>query len=148
MMLQGSVAGGELKAYQAAEAMRLIAKENMLLQNAINSVMQRSRSQEELRLGELLIESCVLTREAVETTVTAAVTNNVKIGKMLLDAGLITKSMLHRALRCQSLLKYGVVSKDQAVKIMSSCKQKEQTLDQAITGLGLAAPTRMQWSWV
>jgi predicted DNA-binding protein (UPF0251 family) len=148
MMLQGSVAGGELKAYQAAEAMRLIAKENMLLQNAINSVMQRSRSQEELRLGELLIESCVLTREAVETTVTAAVTNNVKIGKMLLDAGLITKSMLHRALRCQSLLKYGVVSKDQAVKIMSSCKQKEQTLDQAITGLGLEAPTRMQWSWV
>lgn len=148
MMLQGSVAGGELKAYQAAEAMRLIAKENMLLQNAINSVMQRSRSQEELRLGELLIESCVLTREAVEGTVTAAVTNNVKIGKMLLDAGLITKSMLHRALRCQSLLKYGAVSKDQAVKILSSCKQKEQTLDQAITGLGLSAPTRMQWSWV
>lgn len=148
MMLQGSVAGGELKAYQAAEAMRLIAKENMLLHNAITSVTQRSRSQEELRLGELLIESCVLTREAVEGTVTAAVTNNVKIGKMLLDAGLITKSMLHRALRCQSLLKYGVVSKDQAVKIMSSCKQKEQTLDQAITGLGLAAPTRMQWSWV
>ncbi len=148
MMLQGSVAGGELKAYQAAEAMRLIAKENMLLHNAITSITQRSRSQEELRLGELLIESCVLTREAVEGTVTAAVTNNVKIGKMLLDAGLITKSMLHRALRCQSLLKYGVVSKDQAVKILSSCKQKEQTLDQAITGLGLAAPTRMQWSWV
>jgi len=148
MMLQGSVAGGELKAYQAAEAMRLIAKEHMLLQNAINSVMQRTRTQEELRLGELLIESCVLTREAVEGTVTAAVTNNVKIGKMLLDAGLITKSMLHRALRCQSLLKYGVVSKDQAIKILSSCKQKEQTLDQAIVGLGLSAPTRMQWSWV
>ncbi|MBX9948993.1 MAG: hypothetical protein K2Y39_07515 [Candidatus Obscuribacterales bacterium] len=148
MMLQGSVAGGELKAYQAAEAMRLIAKENMLPENAINKVMQRARTNEEIRLGELLIEACVLTRDAVESTVSQAVTNNVKIGKMLLDAGLITKSMLHRALRCQSLLKYGAVSKDQAIKILSSCKQKEQTLDQAITGLGLCAPTRMQWSWV
>lgn len=148
MMLQGSVAGGELKAYEAAEVMRLIAKENMLAENAIASVQRRSRANEEIRLGELLIESCVLTRDAVEGTVSAASTSNVKIGKMLLDAGLITKSMLHRALRCQSLLKYGVVSKDQAIKIMCSCKQKEQTLDQAITGLGLSAPTRMQWSWV
>jgi hypothetical protein len=148
MILQGSVAGGELKAYQAAEAMRLIAKENMFAENAINSVTQRARANEEVRLGELLIESCVLPRDAVERTVSAAVTNNVKIGKMLLDAGLITKSMLHRALRCQSLLKYGAVSKDQAVKILACCKQKEQTLDQAINGLGLSAPTRMQWSWV
>ncbi len=148
MILQGSVAGGELKAYQAAEAMRLIAKENMFPESAINSVTQRARANEEVRLGELLIESCVLPRDAVEKTVSAAVTNNVKIGKMLLDAGLITKSMLHRALRCQSLLKYGAVSKDQAVKILACCKQKEQTLDQAITGLGLSAPTRMQWSWV
>lgn len=148
MMLQGSVASGELKAYEAAEAMRLIAKENMLLHNAITSVTQRARSNSEIRLGELLIESCVLTRDAVEGTVSSSVTNNVKIGKMLLDAGLIQKSMLHRALRCQSLLKYGAVSKDQAVKILSCCKQKEQTLDQAIVGLGLSAPTRMQWSWV
>lgn len=148
MMLQGSVASGELKAYEAAEAMRLIAKENMLLHNAITSVTQRARSNSEIRLGELLIESCVLTRDAVEGTVSSSVTNNVKIGKMLLDAGLIQKSMLHRALRCQSLIKYGAVSKDQAVKILSCCKQKEQTLDQAIVGLGLSAPTRMQWSWV
>jgi hypothetical protein len=148
MILQGSVAGGELKAYEAAEAMRLIAKENMFPETAINRVTQRSRGNEEVRLGELLIESCVLTRDAVEKTVSAAVTSNVKIGKMLLDAGLITKSMLHRALRCQSLLKYGAISRDQAVKILSCCKQKEQTVDQAITGLGLSAPTRMQWSWV
>lgn len=148
MILQGSVAGGELKAYQAAEAMRLIAKENMFPETAINSVTQRSRGNEEVRLGELLIESCVLSRDAVEKTVSTAVTSNVKIGKMLLDAGLITKSMLHRALRCQSLLKYGAVSRDQAVKILTCCKQKEQTVDQAINGLGLSAPTRMQWSWV
>ena len=115
---------------------------------AINKVMQRARTNEEIRLGELLIEACVLTRDSVEATVSKAVTNNVKIGKILLDAGLITKSMLHRALRCQSLVKYGVVSKEQAIKILSSCKQKEQTLDQAITSLGLSAPTRMQWSWV
>jgi hypothetical protein len=148
VMLQGSVAGGELKAYQAAEAMRLIAKENMLPENAIRRVMQRPRTNDEIRLGELLIEACVLTRDSVEATVSQSVTNNVKIGKILLDAGLITKSMLHRALRCQSLVKYGVVSKEQAIKILSSCKQKEQTLDQAITSLGLSAPTRMQWSWV
>ncbi|MCC7530614.1 MAG: hypothetical protein IT342_18975 [Candidatus Melainabacteria bacterium] len=148
MILQGSVAGSELKAYQAAEAMRLIAKENMFAETAINRVTQRSRGNEDVRLGELLIESCVLTRDAVEKTVSAAVTSNVKIGKTLLDAGLITKSMLHRALRCQSLVKYGAISRDQAVKILTSCKQKEQTVDQAITGLGLSAPTRMQWSWV
>lgn len=148
MILQGSVAGGELKAYQAAEAMRLIAKEDMFTETAINRVTQRSRGNEEVRLGELLIESSVLTRDVVEKTVSAAVTSNVKIGKVLLDAGLITKSMLHRALRCQSLLKYGAISRDQAIKILTCCKQKEQTVDQAITGLGLSAPTRMQWSWV
>ncbi len=148
IILQGSVAGSELKAYQAAEAMRLIARENMFADTAINRVTQRSRGNEDVRLGELLIESCVLTRDAVEKTVSTAVTSNVKIGKMLLDAGLITKSMLHRALRCQSLLKYGAISRDQAVKILTCCKQKEQTVDQAITGLGLSAPTRMQWSWV
>ncbi len=108
----------------------------MFAENAINSVTQRARASEEVRLGDLLIESCVLPRDAVEKTVSAAVTNNVKIGKMLLDAGLITKSMLHRALRCQSLLKYGAVSKDQAVKILACCERKEQTLDQAINGLG------------
>jgi hypothetical protein len=71
MILQGSVAGGELKAYQAAEAMRLIAKENMFAENAINSVTQRARANEVVRLGDLLIESCVLPRDAVEKTVSA-----------------------------------------------------------------------------
>lgn len=148
-MLQGSVACGELKAYQAAEAMRQVCKQNTPLHTAIKNVTQQNiRSAEELRLGELLIEASVLTRDAVEAIVSSAISSNIKIGKLLLEAGLITKSMLHRALRCQSLLKYGVVSKEQAVKILASCKEKDQTLDQAINSLGLSAPTRMQWSWV
>lgn len=149
MMLQGSVASGELKAYQAAEAMRQVCKQNVPLHIAIKNVTQQySNAKDDVRLGELLIEASILTRETVEGIVSSAISSNIKIGKMLMEAGLITKSMLHRALRCQSLLKYGVVSKDQAVKILASCKSKDQTLDQAINSLGLSAPTRMQWSWM
>lgn len=146
--IQAAVAAGELWPYQAVEALKKAASSREHVDDIIDSILSSRQQLEAVRISELLVEAQIVARDAIEKALAAGEESNVRLGKLLMEAGAIAKSMLHRALRCHSLLKYGVISKSQAVCLLNLCKQDNLSLDQALSNLGLSVPSRMQWSWV
>jgi len=150
VLLQSAVASESIKAYQAADALRRIRDEGVLVYQAMAEAQAAGdRPGQSLRLGELLIDAELITRAQVEEVLAQqAVDSNVKLGKLFLTAGLIKDLHLYMALRCQSLWKMGYMSGAQAAKALSHAYAFKVTLDEALTELQLGVPTRMQWSWV
>lgn len=145
-MIQAAIAAGELKPYQAVDALRRSQTTGEPVDDVIDSICDSDKYVKVPTLGDLLIEAQVVQR--VDLARTSGETNNIKIGKLLLQAGSISKPLLHRALRCHSLVKYGVVSRIQAIHALKACKRENISPEQSFLNLGLCVPSRMQWSWV
>ena len=105
--------------------------------------------QPQLRLGDLLVESGIVSRESVEKVVNSPKSSStlVRIGKQLLDAHLIDDTNLYNALRCQSLFREGILCAQQTVAALSCAHDEKMTLEDAFAQCGINAPMRMQWNW-
>ncbi|MGH9551064.1 MAG: hypothetical protein ACRD3W_16900, partial [Terriglobales bacterium] len=144
--LQVSSQGGLIKAYQAAEALKRVAIEKISVYQAIAE--QRPHSRGPLRLGDLVIEAGLTTKDAVEQAMQNSQGGNIKIGRLLLSAGLLNETRLFNALRCQSLVRCGFISDVQAIAALRRCDTYGATLDDTFNQLGWYAPSSMQWLWV
>ncbi|MDZ4836025.1 MAG: hypothetical protein SGJ27_19790 [Candidatus Melainabacteria bacterium] len=145
--LQGSVAKGTLKPYQAAEALRRVLKEDKDVYASIAEYQLLHKADMNTRLGDLLVESEVCKREELEKAM-AKTDSAVKIGKLLLDSKLLTEEVLYKTLRVQTLLRFGYVPRTKAVELLKHAVSKDVSLDDAFEALAVRVPPRMQWSWV
>lgn len=149
ILLQNGVANELIKAYQAAEALRRVCRENIPVYQAQAEVMATfDPLGKELRLGELMIQADVCSRQMIESVIQEPTESNIKLGKRLLIAGVVKEAGLYAALRCQSLWRMGYLSGAQAVRALSHVHRSELSLDATLAELGLNVPSRMQWSWV
>jgi hypothetical protein len=141
--------GSVLKPFQAAEALRQVRARNVSVYQAVAELQPPPQvPQRHLRLGDLIVEAGLIPRESLETMTGGADESPIRIGKLLMSRNLLTESTLYKALRCQSLFKEGVLSADQAVGVLSMCKDEATTLDDALAKAAIYAPSRMHWSWV
>ncbi len=145
--LQGSVAKGTLRPYQAAEALRRVLKEDKDVYASIAEYQLLHKADTNTRLGDLLVEAEVCKREELEQAM-AKTDSAVKIGKLLLDSKLLTEDVLYKTLRVQTLLRFGYVPRHRAVELLKHAVSKNVTLDEALETLEIRVPPRMQWSWV
>jgi hypothetical protein len=147
MQLQNMVVKGKLWPYQAAEALRRIGLDNVPLNQALSELPRPAPGKHSLRFGELLEKVGISTVEAVDK-IAGDEQHNINIGKKLLAAGVITEKCLFSTLRCQSLLRYGYLSEEQAVAILKQTQQSNVAMDQAVLSVVRYAPATAQWSWV
>jgi hypothetical protein len=142
--------GNYLKPFQAAEALKQVAIRKIPDYQAIAELKPPPQiPQMQLRLGDLLVESGIIGRDAVEAIVSKqnADTTLVHIGKMFLEAHLIDDNNLYKSLRCQSAFREGVVSAKQAVAVLSCAYDEKLKVEDAFAKCGVYAPLRMQWNW-
>lgn len=137
----------ELKPYQAASALRSICKDEMTI---VQAIKEETATVDEFstRLGDLLVESSIITREKLESTVTANPDNAVKVGSSLLKAKLIDETILFAALRLQTLMRLGYLNSANTISLLQYCKEENKKLDHALTDKEVYVPSRMQWTWV
>ncbi|HEY9777370.1 MAG TPA: hypothetical protein V6C81_26645 [Planktothrix sp.] len=150
VLLQNSVGTETLKAYQAAEALKRVCLQNVQVYQAMAEAQAGAATADsELRLGPMLVQAGLSTEETIEKAIAEQPSgSNIKVGKLLLTAGLIKEKDLYNALRCQSLVKLGYMSGTQSVQALEHAYKNSVKLDEAMATLGLNVPSRMQWSWV
>ncbi len=139
-----------LKPYQAAEALKQIRIRKIPAYQAIAELKPPPQvSLPQLRLGDLLVEAGIVSRNDVEKVAknNQPTTTLVRIGKQLLDAKLIDDTNLYNALRTQSLYREGIISPKQAVAALSCATDEKIKLDEAFAKCNIYAPIRMQWNW-
>lgn len=148
IVLQDMVANGTLRAYQAAEALRQVKDRQVSVYQAVAELDPPAQApQKTVSPYELLVRAGVADEEKMAGVVDPNENSSIKVGKKVLAAGIISESFLYLALRTYSLYKQGFVSADQAVKALAFCKEKNVSLDEALSKLGWFVPARMQWIW-
>jgi hypothetical protein len=141
--------GSVLLPFQAADALRQVRTKNITHYQAMAELQPPPQvPQRKLRLGDLVTEAGLASREIVEEHAKPHDDSPIRIGKRLLAAGVITEPFLYNALRCQSLAREGLLSADNAVTALTTCRTDNSTLEEALQKLSWHPPARMHWSWV
>jgi len=148
VQLQSAVADEALKPYQAAAALRRVCLDAINLYQAMAEAKLDGSMGQEQRLGELLVAANVCSQETLDKVLDHSQRSAIKLGKALLALGIVKEPMLYTALRCQSLLRQGYFSPQQAQEVLAHCQSNDTNFDQAQSALGYNAPSRMQWLWV
>lgn len=147
--LQSQVASDLLKPYQAALALRDVHDRNVPVYQALAELKPSPQeTPPPMRLGDLLIESGVASLEAIEAVVDRSIDSSIKVGRILLVNQIISETMLYAALRCQSLLRSGIINDQQCVKILRDCHIHCVSFEESLARLGKYIPSRMQWHWI
>lgn len=148
--LQSMVASNELKPYSAGRALSAIINEGTSYQTCVHEEKMAlvKEGKEPLILGQLLLKSECITEAGLTEVTSTDQMSNIKIGKMLLAKGIINEDTLVKALRIQSSLKFGYLSDEQAVRLMSHAYDSLEQLEVVAKRNGIYIPTHVQWSWV
>ncbi|MEZ4488721.1 MAG: hypothetical protein R3F51_14120 [Cyanobacteriota/Melainabacteria group bacterium] len=143
--LQNMVASNKLRPFEAARALNKICKQNMSLERATAG---REHAGPDMLLGELLVGAGCVSTDDLSRVVQDRTSSNIKIGKMLLSAGLINDDVLVKSLRIQSAFKHGYLSRDQATYLLEKSAPNRDSLENNARIAGLFLPSHVQWSWV
>lgn len=145
-----AVAGGIARPYEAARALNLVAKGDteFRVNDAIHSVLSDREELENFKLGDLIVDAGLCSRESLEKTLAASSDSAIKVGSCLIKSQLIDEKYLYSALRLQTALRQGFLPRTGVIEVLRHCYQAKITLDQAFIDLGVFVPSRMQWSWV
>lgn len=148
IILQDMVASGNIKAFQAAEALRAVRDKGVMVYQAMAELQPPPQApQKHISPQDLLVEAGFLDRETINQLVSQEETSSIRVGKKVLTAGIISEAFLYLALRTYSLFRQGFLSADQAVKALALCKSDNMSLDEVLSKQGWFVPARMQWIW-
>ncbi len=148
IILQDMVASGNIKAFQAAEALRAVRDKGVMVYQAMAELKPPPQApQKHISPQDLLVEAGFLDRETIQQLVTDEETSSIRVGKKVLTAGIISEAFLYLALRTYSLFRQGFLSADQATKALALCKSDNMRLDEVLSKQGWFVPARMQWIW-
>lgn len=141
--------GSFLKPFQAAGALKSVKLKNISVYQALAELHPPPQvEQRQIRVGDLIVEAGIATREKLETLMEENQDSSIRIGKRLVNAGIISEPLLFCLLRCQSLAKEGLLSPESTITTLSLCKGENLSVDEALLKQGLHVPARMHWSWV
>ena len=141
--------GSFLKPFQAAEALRSVKMKNISVYQALAELSPPPQvSQRQIRIGDLIVETGITTREKLESLITENQDSSIRLGKQLVNLGLISEALLFGLLRCQSLSKEGLLSPEQVISTLSLCRTQNLSVDEALLKQSLHVPARMHWSWI
>lgn len=148
IILQDMVASGNIKAFQAAEALRAVRDKGVMVYQAMAELKPPPQApQKHISPQDLLVEAGFLDRDTIQQLVTDEETSSIRVGKKVLTAGIISEAFLYLALRTYSLFRQGFLSADQATKALALCKSDNMSLDEVLSKQGWFVPARMQWIW-
>jgi hypothetical protein len=148
--MQQSISRGNLNVHAATDALSYLAglkdgstegRDIKTLVSTAQAATARSVSNS-MRLGELLKLCGFIQEEDIKQAIDLSYKHPALIGKMLVVSGAIAEGDLLSALRCQFLLRNGLISVDDAVKALRYAKEQQLILDDAIEELNIPGPKK------
>ncbi len=148
IQLQSLISNDSLKPYQAANALYAVCKEGKNIYAAMAEYRTAGDSDANTRLGDLIVEADILPADQVEAIVQKNPDSAVKVGSALLKAGLIDENILYSALRLQTSLRLGYISRQRTIDLLRYSYQNKATVEKTFSENHTYVPSRMQWTWV
>jgi hypothetical protein len=146
--LLSAISDGIMQPFQASQALAAVCKDGKDVYAAMAEFRTAGAEEVNARLGDLLVEAEVCTRDDIEQALIKNPESAVKVGSALLKAGIISESTLFAALRLQTSLRLGYMSRDKAVSVLKHCISNSATVEQSFDVENTYVPSRMQWTWV
>lgn len=137
LKLQEMVDNGTVTPLHASDVLRQASARNITVAQAISETgMQRAPQMHSVTLTDLLKLSGIITEEDVQDAFRQTVQNSALMGKLLSVTGCIDDETLNASLRCQTLIKQGVLQQDQAIIALNYCQKMQCSLEDALAVLG------------
>jgi hypothetical protein len=113
------------------QALRLIRQKNIELKDALATLEAQEHSEPSTRLGDLLVESNIVTREQLEEALLSNHSSGLPLGRILVLSGVVTDPVLVAALNAQMVLRKGAIERKDAIRAIQTAAQKESGGTQA-----------------
>jgi hypothetical protein len=135
--IQHLVQLAQLTPLTGAEALRRVYLRNIPVAKAVAELgLLRTPSQERVKLGELLKLAGMVTEDEIQEALKLSMLNNALLGKILLISGFIDELTLQATLRCQFLMREGILREDQAIMALHFSARMRCSMDDAVRDLG------------
>lgn len=119
--IQSALKDGVISAFTARKALALAYRSKQGLKHAFMQLGIRPAGQSRTnRLGELLVESRVITQSQLAHALEEANRNNLPLGKVLVTLGFINETQKAAALELQARVRDGMTSREQAIDVVAA----------------------------
>lgn len=135
--LQKYVSEGKLGAPEAGQALNMVAKNGVSVNEAIATTSTHPPAQPEvLFLYQFLQLAGHLSPKHIEEAIRAGTQDALIMAQMLKKAGAIEERLLSAALGCNEFMKHGILNVEQAIVAFNCCHQNNTCLEDAFNQLG------------
>lgn len=148
MNLLAYLANDAITPNEAAIALNNVCSTDSTVHAAVMEIREHRTDEINTRLGDLVVDANVCSREQIEGALAKRPDSAIRVGNSLLKSGLMGEVVLFAALRLQTCLRLGYLSRDTAVLLLRYCATTKTTLDQTLQENNVFVPCRIQWLWV
>jgi hypothetical protein len=134
--LQRSVSEGNIDAAAAAETLQYVGTGKTVERPGKKA--EAASGQDVIRVGELLRVCGFVEGRDIEESLNLSHKCSSLIGEMLVLTGVIGEATLIATLRCQSLLRRGIITLDIGVKALQQSAEQHMSFDEALEALGVS----------
>lgn len=134
---QSLLKDGMFNTETAVTALRTLARENCSLDEALVKLGIQQGGQTN-KLGELLIESGLVTKDQLESSLLHGKTSGLPLGRVLVVTGIISEQLLASALNAQILIRDKRVEREQAISSLRAARDRQVPLEQTLAETGVS----------
>jgi hypothetical protein len=123
------------------QALAIVGKEEMALEDAFRQLgLEVQQSQPTNKLGELLVEAEMITKEVLDQALAQSTQSGLPLGRILLLTGAVVEPLLSSALNAQVLVRDHKITREQAVQGLRAARERHISLEQSLAETGLQLP--------
>lgn len=124
------------------QALSIVGKEEMALEDAFRQLgLDVQQSQPTNKLGELLIEAELISREVLDQALAQSTQSGLPLGRILILTGALVEQLLSSALNAQVLVRDHKIAREQAVQGLRAARDRHISLEQSLAETGLQLPS-------
>jgi hypothetical protein len=138
---QSLLKDGVISLETVLQALSIVGKEEMALEDAFRQLgLEVQQSQPTNKLGELLLEAELVSREALDQALQQSTASGLPLGRILILTGAIAEPLLSSALNAQVLVRDHKITREQALQGLRAARDRQISLEQSLAETGLQLP--------
>ncbi|MBX9771753.1 MAG: hypothetical protein K2X29_10295 [Candidatus Obscuribacterales bacterium] len=119
-------------------ALTHVKRERVTLENALGQVGYKKQGNRPTnKLGELLLDSGIITSDQLNQSLTRSYETGLPMGRILIQLGILSQSVLASALNTQVLIRDGKITKDQGIASLKASYDRQVSIEQSLVEQGL-----------
>ncbi len=122
----------------AASALRLVYHHDLPFEEALSKAgWVQPDSMPLQKLGDLLIESGIVSKKVLETALRSSAETGLPLGRVLVHTSHLPETLLHATLNAQVMIRDGKITREQAVQGLKSAHRRQVSLETSLAEQGL-----------